>query len=166
MLEIYSIGDGDFVAATLNAVAMVMDDSGPAGMGDLVKTGFAIGTLLLLFSYFKQQRVQLHQMLIPFIIYAGFFSEKTDVIVEDVQSGQTQTVGNIPIGLATMASILSKMGYYTGDYFEQAFSTPSMIDMGASTDLGSPWAISCFCRSLICSCNLAISWRIAELLCM
>ncbi|MGA7981247.1 MAG: conjugal transfer protein TraG N-terminal domain-containing protein, partial [Chromatiaceae bacterium] len=58
------------------------------------------------------------------------FGPKVSVAIEDAYSGAVRVVDNVPIGPATVGSIMSNVGYGITRLFEQAFSTPAMTDYG------------------------------------
>jgi conjugal transfer mating pair stabilization protein TraG len=85
MFEISSIGDAAYLAAVLNAVAMLM---GTGHMSQLAGVGFLIGVILVTFQGLVQARApQYQQMLIALVIYLGMFGPSARVSVEDLYSG-------------------------------------------------------------------------------
>ena len=133
MFEIYSIGDAAYLAAVLNAVAMLM---GTGHMSQLAGVGFLIGVILVTFQGLVQARApQYQQMLIALVIYLGMFGPSARVSVEDLYSGAVHRVDNVPLGVAAVGSALSQVGYGVTRLFEQAFSTPAMTDYGFAAPL-------------------------------
>ena len=133
MFEISSIGDAAYLAAVLNAVAMLM---GTGNMSQLAGVGFLIGVILVTFQGLVQARApQYQQMLIALVIYLGMFGPSARVSVEDLYSGAVHRVDNVPLGVAAVGSALSQVGYGVTRLFEQAFSTPAMTDYGFAAPL-------------------------------
>ena len=133
MFEIYSIGDAAYLAAVLNAVAML---SGTGNMAQLAGVGFLIGVILVTFQGLVQARApQFQHLLIALVVYLGMFGPTARVSVEDLYSGAVRTVDNVPLGVAAVGSALSQVGYGVTRLFEQAFSTPHMTDYGFAAPL-------------------------------
>jgi conjugal transfer mating pair stabilization protein TraG len=133
MFEIYSIGDAAYLAAVLNAVAML---SGTGNMAQLAGVGFLIGVILVTFQGLVQARApQFQQILIALVVYLGMFGPTARVSVEDLYSGAVRTVDNVPLGVAAVGSALSQVGYGVTRLFEQAFSTPHLTDYGFAAPL-------------------------------
>ena len=133
MYEIYSIGDGAYLTAVLNAVAML---TGAGDMRELAAIGFLMGVLLVMFQGILQARFPpLQNTLVAWVIYMAMFGPTAQVQIEDLYSGATRTVANVPIGVAFVGSAMSKVGYGVTRLFEQAFSTPAMTDYGFAAPL-------------------------------
>ncbi|TVQ94554.1 MAG: conjugal transfer protein TraG, partial [Chromatiaceae bacterium] len=131
--EIYSLGDGAYLAAVLNAVAML---TGTANFTQLVAVGFLFGTFLVVVGGLLQARgPQFHHLLVALVLYAALFGPSARVVLEDLRSGAVRTVDNVPIGVAFMGSAMSQIGYGTTRLFEQAFATPRMTEVGFATPL-------------------------------
>lgn len=133
MFEIYSIGDGAFLASVLNAVAML---SGSGDMRQLAGIGFLVGVSLVMFQGMFQSRFPpLQNVFVAWVIYAGMFGPVVRVSVEDVYTGAVRVVDNVPLGPAVFGSAMSQVGYGVTRLFEQAFSTPAMTDYGFAAPL-------------------------------
>ncbi|SET25679.1 conjugal transfer protein TraG N-terminal domain-containing protein [Thorsellia anophelis] len=134
MWHIYSIGDSAFLAQVLNAVAML------TGTGDfitLVKIGFLIGVIFIAFKSILNvgKGIDFSQLLIAWIVFAISFGPTSKVVIEDVYTGHVQVVDNVPIGVASVGAIVSKIGFGLTELFEQAFSTPTMTQYGFASSL-------------------------------
>ena len=72
MWEIYSIGDSAYLAAILNAVAMI---SGTGDFRQLAGVGFLLGVLLVLFQGILQggQGIRFQNVLVAWLLYALMF---------------------------------------------------------------------------------------------
>ena len=133
MYEIYSIGDGAYLTAVLNAVAML---TGGDDMRDLAAVGFLIGIILVMFQGILQARFPpLQNVLVAWVIYMAMFGPTARVQVEDLYTGATRHVDNVPLGVAFVGSAMSQVGYGVTRLFEQAFSTPAMTDYGFAAPL-------------------------------
>jgi len=131
--DLYSIGDGAFLTAVLNAVAML---SGSGDLRQLAGIGFAVGVILTVVQSAIQARSpQFQQLLIAWAVYAALFGPTVKVSVEDVYSGAVRVVDHVPIGPAAIGSLLSNVGYGVTRLFEQAFATPAMTTYGFAAPL-------------------------------
>jgi conjugal transfer mating pair stabilization protein TraG len=134
MWEIYAIGDSAYLAAILNAVAMI---TGTGDFRQLAGLGFLIGVVLVLFQGILQggQGIRFQNVLVAWIIYALMFGPTARVAIEDAYSGAVRVVDNVPLGPAAIGSVMSNVGYGVTRLFEQAFSTPAMTDYGFAEPL-------------------------------
>ena len=133
MYEIYSIGDGAYLTAVLNAVAML---SGSGDMQQLAGVGFLMGILLVMGQGILQAKFPpLQNVLFAWVLYMAMFGPTARVQVEDLYSGATRHVDNVPLGVAFVGSAMSKVGYGVTVLFEQAFSTPAMTEYGFAAPL-------------------------------
>jgi len=134
MWEIYSIGDSAYLAAILNAVAMI---TGTGDFRQLAGVGFLIGVLLVLFQGILQggRGIRFQNVLVAWLLYALMFGPTARVAIEDAYSGAVRVVDNVPLGPAAVGSLMSNVGYGVSRLFEQAFSTPAMTDTGFADPL-------------------------------
>lgn len=118
---IYSLGNVDFLAQILNAVAMIC---GTGNYSRLIASGFVIGLLYLGFQTIFQggQRINLMQTLVCFIVYMCMFGPSCTVLIEDVYKGRVQNVDNVPLGVGVSGMAISGIGYNVTKMMEQAFS--------------------------------------------
>lgn len=130
MFEILSIGRVDFLIAVLNALAMLTADDGPAGYGGLVALGLLIGVVLALLRGIVTQRLELQWVLVGWLLFACLFVPKVTVTVEDIYTGATTTVANVPLGPAAIGSISSTVGITLADAFGTVFVVPSLTSTG------------------------------------
>ena len=132
--DLYSIGDSAYLAAILNAVAMV---AGTADMRTLAGVGFLLGIILVAFQGILQgaQGIRFQNVLVAWIIYAGLFGTTAKVSIEDAYTGQVRVVDHVPFGPAFVGSTMSLVGYKLTSLFEQAFSTPAMTQGGFADPL-------------------------------
>jgi conjugal transfer mating pair stabilization protein TraG len=134
MWKIYSIGDSAYLAAILNAVAMI---AGTDDFRTLAGVGFLIAVLLVMFQGILQggRGIRFQNILLAWIVYAVMFGPKVSVAIEDAYSGAVRVVDNVPIGPATVGSVMSNVGYGVTRLFETAFATPAMTDYGFADSL-------------------------------
>lgn len=130
MFEIISIGRVDFLIAVLNALAMLTAEDGPAGYGGMVALGLIIGVVLALLRGIVTQRLELQWVLVGWLLFACLFVPKVTVTVEDIYTGATTTVANVPLGPAVIGSITSTVGITLADAFGTVFAVPSLTSTG------------------------------------
>jgi hypothetical protein len=101
MWEIYSIGDSAYLAAILNAVAMI---TGTGDFRQLAGVGFLIGVLLVLFWGILQggRGIRFQNILVAWLLYALMFGPTAKVAIEDAYSGAVRVVDNVPLGPAAV----------------------------------------------------------------
>lgn len=134
MWEIYSVGDPAFLADILTAVALV---AGTGDFHDLMRIGLALGVLLVLFQSIRAGglRIDGGALMVAFLIYGLAFAPKAQVAVTGVYSGTVRAVGNVPLGVAVVGSLVSNIGYGLTRVMETAFSAPAMTTQGYGTAL-------------------------------
>lgn len=127
MWDIYSIGDGQFLANILNSVAMIV---GTGDFATLVRIGFGLGVLLIAFRGVMDagRSVAWQQFVVALVVYVAFFGVTQRVSIEDMYNGKVYTVDNVPLGIAATGSIFSRSGYSTTRLFETGFSSPDMTE--------------------------------------
>lgn len=130
MFEIISLGRMDFLLAVLNGLAMLTADDGPAGYGGLVALGLVIGVILALVRSVVTQRLELQWVLAGWLLFACLIVPKVTVTVEDIYTGDTTTVANVPLGPAAIGSITSTVGVTLADAFGTVFAFPSLTSAG------------------------------------
>jgi conjugal transfer mating pair stabilization protein TraG len=130
MFTIICIGRSDFLIAVLNGIAMLTNDRGPAGYGGIVALGLLIGVLLALGRGIVTQRLEVQYVFVGWLLFSVMFVPKVTVTVEDIHTGDTTTVANIPLGPAAIGSVTSTVGITLADAFGTVFSYPSMTKSG------------------------------------
>lgn len=116
--------------AVLNGLAMLTADDGPAGYGGLVALGLLIGVILALIRGIVTQKLELQWVLAGWLLFSCLFVPKVTVTVEDVYTGTTNTVANVPLGPAIIGSITSTIGLKLAEGFEAVFGYPTMTNAG------------------------------------
>ncbi|MEO1722326.1 MAG: conjugal transfer protein TraG N-terminal domain-containing protein, partial [Pseudomonadota bacterium] len=107
----------------------------------LLATVMLFGVLALAGQAILQARgIQFHHLLVVLIVWGVLFVPKTTVTMENVYTGQTRTVANVPLGIAFTGSLLSRIGYALTDMTETAFSYPGITEDGFASALET-WSI-------------------------
>lgn len=130
MFEIICLGRVDFLVAVLNGLAMLTADDGPAGYGRMVALGLLVGVVLTLIRGVVTQRLDLQWVLAGWLLFTCLFVPKVTVVIEDVYTGATTTVANVPLGPAIIGSITSTVGVTLADAFVTVFAVPSLTNAG------------------------------------
>ena len=121
VFDIVSIGDGEMLANAFQGVAMIF---GSGSLGNIIKSGFMLGTLIICIRYLTNLEFPLHHVLVGVTVYSIMFVPTGTVTIEDVYNGEVRVVDNVPLGVAAPMSIISSMGVNMTRLFESAFSTP------------------------------------------
>ena len=125
---IQSVGDVAYLEAVLQGLSMILGAGTFAAVG---KIGFLVGVLILLFQALPGGgSIRPGQIIAAWVVFVGMFGWTADVVVEDVYSGDTRVVNDIPGGIAASGSFISQIGYGMTETFETAFSAPAMTDQG------------------------------------
>lgn len=131
MWTIYSIGDFALLLEILNAIAALTAPGGALGLGLLVGTGFIVGIFLIVFRAIVSGRLELQYLLVGWIGYMLLFGVRVDTTnVEDVYTGASFPVDNLPIGIAALGGVISGVGHQLTAAFEAAFTTPTLTNSG------------------------------------
>lgn len=118
-MEIWVVGDTRFMYEVFNAVAMITATNDWLA---LIRVGFMLGMLLIAFRALMNQKLELHHLMISFIIYGCMFVPKTTaVLIDAFNPANIRAVDNVPVGVVFTASLLSKIGKGMTDLNEQAF---------------------------------------------
>ena len=112
-MTIYVFGDPDLLREALLALATIFNlvewsDPGSAmGLGGNMLAVALIGLLAVAVAGVTSQQVRVDYLLVALILFGIGFSAKVDVNVEDIQTGDSRIVADIPIGIAMVASAAS-----------------------------------------------------------
>lgn len=129
MVEIFTIGGGEYIVNVLNAVAAW---TGAGGYKSLIQVtmvmGLAMAVIILAFN--QDWRAWLHWFLGATLIYMCLMVPRLDVHVTDRinPSLAPAQVANVPLGLALMASFTSQIGDYLVQSSETVFGLPDDLD--------------------------------------
>lgn len=127
MLTIYSIGDPWYLGKVMDAIAMISGHN--AGFVGASAVAAIIGVFIVMFStVIKMQGLNIHHLLICYVMYMGCFGTTTDVAIESVYSDKSVIQkDNVPYGPAVIGSIISTIGYGLTQKMEVAFSDTSPL---------------------------------------
>ncbi len=129
MIEIFTVGGGEYIVSVLNAVASW---TGAGGYKSLIQVtmvmGLALAVIVLAFN--QDWRAWLNWFLGATLIYMCLMVPRIDVHVTDrVNPGLAPAnVANVPIGLALMASFTSQVGDYLTRSAELVFGLPEDLN--------------------------------------
>ena len=129
MLEIFTVGGGEYIVNVLNAVASW---TGAGGYKSLVQVtmvmGLALAVIVLAFN--QDWRAWLNWFLGATLIYMCLMVPRMDVQVTDrVNPGLAPSaVANVSLGLALMASFTSQIGDYLVRSSEVVFGLPNDLN--------------------------------------
>ena len=131
---IYSIGDNAFLQAVLQGVAMLI---GGADYTVTARIATLIGAVVVMFRSVQTggHSFDPKEILVGIIIFGMVFGTTVTVAIENVVTGAVVTQGGIPVGFAAPGSVVSLLGMRLTEQFEQAFSTPEMLQHGFQSSL-------------------------------
>jgi conjugal transfer mating pair stabilization protein TraG len=130
---IQSVGDGAFLNAILNGISMLF---GAGTIAGLAKVGLIAGLFVTAIQgIFGDGRLNVGITLGGLVAFMLMFSFGSTVVVEDVYTGATYVVSNVPFGIAASGGLISNIGYDATQKLETAFSTPSMTTNGFNNSL-------------------------------
>lgn len=113
MFTIYTFGDPQLLREALLALATVFglsewwDGTSGFGLGGNMLAVALIGLMGVAIAGITTQQVRLDYLLVALILFGVGFGSKTSVQVEDIQTGASYVVADIPIGIAAVAAAAS-----------------------------------------------------------
>lgn len=129
MVEIFTIGGGEYIVNVLNAVAAW---TGAGGYKSLIQVALVMGMMLavIMVAFNQDWRAWLNWFLGATLIYMCLMVPRMDVKVTDRvnPSLAPATVANVPLGLALMASFTSQAGDYLTHSAELVFGLPDDLN--------------------------------------
>ncbi len=129
MVEIFTVGGGEYIVNVLNAVAAW---TGAGGYKSLIQVALVMGLALamIVLAFNQDWRAWLNWFLGATLIYMCLMVPRMDVHVTDrVNPGLAPAnVANVPLGLALMASFTSQAGDYLTRSAELVFGLPSDLN--------------------------------------
>ncbi|WP_264575039.1 conjugal transfer protein TraG N-terminal domain-containing protein [Sphingobium sp. B11D3A] len=129
MLEVFTVGGGEYIVNTLNAVAAW---TGGGGYRSMIRVVMIMGLAyaLLLMAWNLDYRVLLNWFLQATLMYMVLMVPTMTVKVTDRTNPNLQgaAVGNVPVGLALMASFTSQVGDYLTRSAETVFVMPGALN--------------------------------------
>ena len=129
MVEIFTVGGGEYIVNVLNAVAAW---TGAGGYKSLIQVALVMGMVLavIVVAFNQDWRAWLNWFLGATLIYMYLMVPRMDVHVTDRvnPSLAPATVANVPLGLALMASFTSQAGDYLTRSAELVFGLPDDLN--------------------------------------
>ena len=129
MVEIFTVGGGEYIVNVLNAVAAW---TGAGGYKSLIQVALVMGMALavIVVAFNQDWRAWLNWFLGATLIYMCLMVPRMDVQVTDRvnPSLAPATVDNVPLGLALMASFTSQAGDYLTRSAELVFGLPDDLN--------------------------------------
>ena len=129
MVEIFTVGGGEYIVNVLNAVAAW---TGAGGYKSLIQVAMVMGLALavIVLAFNQDWRAWLNWFLGATLIYMCLMVPRMDVHVTDRvnPSLAPATVANVPLGLALMASFTSQIGDYLVRSSETVFGLPDDLN--------------------------------------
>ena len=129
MVEVFTIGGGEYIVNTFNAVAAW---TGGGGYKSLIKVVLVLGLTwsLLAVAFTMNFRAWLNWFLGATMIYLCLMVPTVDVKVTDRvnPSLAPATVANVPLGLGVIASFTSQVGDWLTRTAETVFTMPSQLN--------------------------------------
>ena len=129
MVEIFTVGGGDYIVDVFQAVAAWTGNGGYKGLIQVVLVmGLGLSALTLAFN--QDWRAWLNWFLGATLIYSCLMVPRLDVHVTDRMNPglAPAAVANVPLGLALMASFTSQIGDYLTGSAEVVFGLPGGLD--------------------------------------
>ena len=128
MVEVFTIGGGEYIVNTFNAVAAW---TGGGGYRSLLQVVMVLGLIYALLSvaFTMNVRAWLNWFLGSSLIYMALMVPTVTVKVTDRvnPSLAPATVANVPLGLGVMASFTSQVGDWLTRQAETVFTMPSQL---------------------------------------
>jgi conjugal transfer mating pair stabilization protein TraG len=129
VVEIFTVGGGEYIVNVLNAVAAW---TGAGGYKSLIQVALVMGMALavIVLAFNQDWRAWLNWFLGATLIYMCLMVPRMDVHVTDrVNPGLAPaTVASVPLGLALMASFTSQAGDYLTRSAELVFGLPDDLN--------------------------------------
>ncbi|MCZ8370562.1 MAG: conjugal transfer protein TraG N-terminal domain-containing protein [Porphyrobacter sp.] len=129
MVEIFTVGGGDYLVNVFQAVAAWTGNGGYKSLLQVVMVmGLALSAITLAFN--QDWRAWINWFLGATLIYSCLMVPRLDVRVTDRinPSLAPATVNNVPLGLALMASFTSQIGDYLTGSAEVVFALPGDLN--------------------------------------
>lgn len=129
MVEIYTVGGGDYLVNVFQAVAAWTGDGGYKSLLQVVMVmGLALSAVTLAFN--QDWRAWINWFLGATLMYTCLMVPRLDVHVTDRlnPSLAPAQISNVPLGLALMASFTSQIGDYLTDASEVVFGLPGDLN--------------------------------------
>jgi conjugal transfer mating pair stabilization protein TraG len=129
MLEVFTIGGGEYIVNVLNAVAAW---TGGGGFRSMIQVTMVMGLayVLLVVAFSLNWKAWLNWFLSATLMYGVLIVPTTEVKVTDrINPGLAPAVvANVPIGLAAIASFTSQIGDWLTQQAETVFVMPDALE--------------------------------------
>ncbi|WP_233203679.1 conjugal transfer protein TraG N-terminal domain-containing protein [Novosphingobium sp. HII-3] len=129
MLEVFTIGGGEYIVNVLNAVASW---TGGGGFRSLIRVTMVLGFIyvLLVVAFSLNWKAWFNWFLSATLMYGALIVPTTDVKVTDRinPSLAPAVVANVPVGLAAIASFTSQIGDWLTQQAETVFVMPDALE--------------------------------------
>lgn len=122
--SVLSFGNAAMLETVLNGVAMLADSTGEYNVYGLAKLGLMVSLIGIGISSVMTQKLEPQKLLIGMVFFYVMFAPKETVTVEDVYTGDTFVVANVPIGVAYPMYAITNIGKWLTDAFETVYSLP------------------------------------------
>lgn len=140
-MQIYSIGDIEFLYTVLHKVASITQSN---DFVSILKIGLLLGFIAMITSGLSKNGtgMDIGSFAISCLLLAVMFVPKTTVTIKDAYHTTLteKTVANVPVGIAMPASILSTIGYKLGLIFttnnQSATSTTPGMNLTFTDSMG------------------------------
>ena len=129
MVEVFTVGGGDYLVNVFNAVAAWTGNGGYKGLLQVIMVmGLGLSALTLAFN--QDWRAWINWFLGATLMYSCLMVPRLDVQVTDRlnPSLAPSQVANLPLGLALMASFTSQIGDYLTGSAEVVFGLPGDLN--------------------------------------
>jgi len=129
MLEVFTIGGGEYIVNVLNAVASWTGGGGFRSMIQVTMV-MGLGYVLLVVAFSLNWKAWLNWFLSATLMYGVLIVPTTEVKVTDrINPGLAPAVvANVPIGLAAIASFTSQIGDWLTQQAETVFVMPDALE--------------------------------------
>ena len=124
MFEIIATANADLLEQILTGVAMLTATGTGSEFGAMVAVGALIGLLVTGARALVTQRLELQWLLVGWLMYAAMFVPKVDVTIEDMETGGTDVVADVPLGIAAIGTLASQVGRGLAESFNTIFAPP------------------------------------------
>lgn len=126
MWELHTYGGGDFLRLIFNGLASIFGNDN-YGVAIIIATLLGFMAMLVRAAFHRGQ-MNLQWFLAVVMLYQVALVPKVDIqIIDHVTPHESATVGNIPMGIAAPATIVSHFSYWLTTSFETVFSMPNEI---------------------------------------
>ncbi|WP_257558458.1 conjugal transfer protein TraG N-terminal domain-containing protein [Sphingobium sp. CFD-2] len=133
MLEVFTVGGGEYLVSMFNAVAAW---TGGGGYRSMIRVVMVMGLIFSLFvvAFTLNYKAWLNWFLQSSAIYMCLMVPTTDIKVTDrINPGLAPaTIANVPLGLGVLASFTTQIGDYLTRTAETVFVSPSELNYSSN----------------------------------